>query len=176
MRHAPVGQGHASFVMPVEASINGGELMKSTVMFGIAVIFGSSFIAGAQTTRTETKVKGHDAKTVTYTGCVRPGSEATSYVLMNPIPISQTTKIGTSGVPETETTYALVPEATVALQPEVGHKVQVTGIIAKGDVKKETKTKTDGQHEVKTEETIKGDHSVRQFHVLSVRDLGESCS
>jgi hypothetical protein len=153
-----------------------GELMKSTAMFAIAVMFGSALIAGAQTTKTETKITGHDVQTVTYTGCVRPGTETTSYILANAIPISQTPRIGTPGVAETETTYALVPDSTVALQPELGHKVQVTGVMVKGDLKKETKTKTEGQHEVKTEETIKGDRSLRQFHVVSVKELGESCS
>jgi len=52
----------------------------------------------------------------------------------------------------------------------------VTGVVAKGDVKQETKTKTDGQREVKTEQTFKGDRKVQQFHVVSVKDLGEPCS
>jgi hypothetical protein len=151
--------------------------MKSTAMFAIAAMLGSALIAGAQTTKTETKVKGHDAKTMTYTGCVRPGGDTASYLLGDAVPISQTTQIGTSGTTETvTTTYALVPDRTVVLAPAVGHKVEVTGVMAKGDVKTETKTKTDGQHEVKTEQTLKGDRHVPQFHVMSVRDLNQPCS
>jgi len=150
--------------------------MRSTVSFAIAAMLASAMVAGAQTTRTETKIKGHDAQTVSYTGCVRSGAETTSYMLENAVPIGQTTQIATSGETETVTTYALIPDRAVQLQTAVGHKVQVTGVVAKGDVKQETKTKTDGQREVKTEQTFKGDRKVQQFHVVSVKDLGEPCS
>ena len=150
--------------------------MRSTISFAIAALFATAMVAGAQTTRTETKIKGHDAHMVTYTGCVQSGTETSSYMLQNAVPIGQTTTIGTSGNTQTVTTYALVPGQTVQLQQTVGHKVQVTGVVAKGDVKEETKTKTSGRPEVKSEQKIEGDRHVAQFHVVSVRDLNEPCS
>jgi hypothetical protein len=152
-----------------------GELMKSTAMFAIAAMLGAALIAGAQTTTTETKIKGHNAKMVTYTGCVKTGEENTGYILAEATPIVvQRTEIATSGV-ETETTYALVPDPNVSLDQDVGHKVQVTGMMA-SDLKKKTKTKTEGHHPEKTEEKIKGNASLPQFHVVSVKDLGQPCS
>jgi hypothetical protein len=149
--------------------------MKSTAMFAMAALFGAALIAGAQTTTTETKVKGHNAKMVTYTGCVKTGAENAGYVLADATPIVvQRTEIATSGV-ETETTYALVPDPSVSLDQNVGHQVQVTGMMA-SDLKKKTKTKTEGHHAEKTEEKIKGTASLPQFHVISVKDLGQTCS
>src|SRR5207249_5742297 len=111
-----------------------------------------------------------------YTGCVGSGVTSTSYVLQHPVAIGETTTIGTSGDVQTETEYALVPERTVQLQPVLGHKVRVTGVMARGDVRQETKTKTDGQREVKSEQKIEGDKHMAQFHVVSVQDLNEPCS
>src|SRR5437764_14073518 len=112
-----------------------GELMRTTLSFAIAAMFASVMVAGAQTTRTETKIKGKDAHTVSYTGCVGSGVTSTSYVLQHPVAIGETTTIGTSGDVQTETEYALVPERTVQLQPVLGHKVRVTGVMARSDVK-----------------------------------------
>jgi len=151
--------------------------MKTTISFAIAAMLASVMAVSAQTTRTETKIKGgKDAHTVTYTGCVGAGTTATSYILQHPVAVGETTTVGTGGELQTETTYALIPERTVQLQPTLGHKVRVTGVEARGDVKQETKVKTDGQKEVKTEQKIKGDNHVRQFHVVSVQDLNEPCS
>src|SRR5689334_13852789 len=147
-------------------------LMRSTISFAIAAMLATAMAAGAQTTRTETKIKGgKDAHTVTYMGCVGSGTTATSYILQHPVAIGETTTVGTSGELQTETTYALIPERTVQLQPTLGHKVRVTGVMARGDVKQETKVKTDGEREVKTEQKIKGDNHIAQFHVVSVQDL-----
>jgi len=150
--------------------------MRTTLSFAIAAMFATVMVAGAQTTRTETKIKGKDAHEVTYTGCVGAGTVATSYILQHPVAVGQTTTVGTAGELQTETTYALIPERTVQLQPTLGHKVRVTGVMATGDVKQETKVKTDGQREVKTEQKIEGDKHMQQFHVTSVQDLNEPCS
>jgi hypothetical protein len=151
--------------------------MRSTISFAVAALLATSMAAAAQTTKTETKIKGgHDAHMVTYTGCVRSGVATTGYMLENAVPVQQTTTVGTSGEAQTVTTWALVPDHAVQLAPEIGHKVQVTGVEAKGDVTIETKTKTNGQPEVKSEQKIDGDHHVPQFHVVSMRDLNEPCS
>ena len=148
----------------------------------LTLALASAFTLGlrAQEVKTETKIKGDDAKTVTYTGCVQPGSETKSYILAKAVPIRKTTvteeTTGTSGVVSTTTTtYALVPSESVELQSHVGHKVEVTGVMTTGDVKKETKTKTEAG-ETRTEEKIKGDGAMPQFRVLTVKQLAESCS
>src|SRR5580765_215089 len=82
--------------------------------------------ANAQTTKT--KIEAEHGKTVTYTGCVQNGSETRSYILQNVVPISTTRTTGTGGT-VTTTTYMLVPEERVELLPQVGHKVEVTGVL-----------------------------------------------
>ena len=159
--------------------------MKSHMRFAgmLTLALASAFTLGlrAQEIKTETKIKGDDAKTVTFTGCVQPGSEMKSYILAKAVPIRRTTvteePIGTSGVVSTttSTTYALVPAESVELQSHVGHKVEITGVMSSGDLKKETKTKTEAG-ETRTEEKIKGEGPLPQFHVLTVRELAESCS
>ena len=82
----------------------------------------------------------------------------------------------TSGV-TTTTTYALVPESKVVLEKEVGHKVEVSGVLApagKGDTKFKSRTKTGG-----TEEKTKGEVErgpLPQLKVLSIRQLAERCN
>jgi hypothetical protein len=150
-------------------------------MLTLAVACAFTLGLRAQETKTQTKIKGDDAKTVTFTGCIQPGSETKSYILAKAVPIRRTTvteePAGTSGVinSTTTTTYALVPSESVELQPHVGHKVEITGVMSSGgDVKKETKTKTEAG-ERRTEEKVKGE-GLPQFHVLTVRELAESCS
>jgi hypothetical protein len=134
----------------------------------LACAFGLGAQAQETTTKTETKVKADDAKTVTFSGCVKPGSDAKAYILEKAVPIRRTTTeevTGTSGVvtTTTSTTYALVPGESVELTGDVGHKVEVTGImVPAGDMTKETKT---------TRET-----AFPQFRVLSVKHLPETCS
>src|SRR5260221_8559097 len=93
-----------------------------------------------RTTTTKTEVKG-DAKTITYSGCVRTGTEAQSFILDKIVPVGQTTEVGTSGSVTTTTTYLLVPGEKIAFQQYVGHKVEVTGMMMPaGDSKTETRT------------------------------------
>src|SRR5215831_15944412 len=91
----------------------------------VALVLGFAFTSSAigQDVKTETKVKGDDGQTVTYTGCVGAGTETTT---------------DASGVSSssTTTTYALVPSDTVQVTEYVGHKVQVTGLLVpKGEMK-----------------------------------------
>src|SRR5260221_7993387 len=76
---------------------------------------------------TTTKISGDSVKTVTYTGCLQPGTVSSSFILDKVVPIGQTTKTevtGTSGeiMKTTVTTYSLVPGEQVQLQTMVGHK------------------------------------------------------
>ncbi len=131
----------------------------------------------AQTSESKTKVKAEDGKTVTYTGCVQTGTETRSFILNNVIPISKTETTGTSGTVSTTTTYALVPEGKVDLQEQVGHKVEVTGVLipaGKGETKYKTETKAKGAKEETKGEVERG--AVPQLKVVSVRPLAERCS
>ena len=110
------------------------------------VTFAGAAVAQDSTIKTKTKVEGDDAQTVTYTGCVRTGTQTQSYVLNNVVPVSTSTEVSANaaGMPTetTSTTYALVPGDTVQITEYVGHKVEVTGmLVPKGEMKTETKTK-----------------------------------
>jgi hypothetical protein len=76
----------------------------TTLAFACAV--GLAAQAQETTTRTETK-KVDDAKMVTFSGCVKPGTEAKAFILEKAVPISRTTTqeaTGTSGVVTTTST------------------------------------------------------------------------
>ena len=118
---------------------------------------------------------------VTFSGCVKSGTEAKAYILEKAVPIRRTTTeeaTGTSGVvTTTSTTYALVPGESVELTGDVGHKVEVTGIMVPGgDVTKETKTTQETPAGTRTEETVKREGALPQFRVISVKHLPETCS
>jgi hypothetical protein len=68
---------------------------------------------------------------VTYTGCVKPGTSADSWILEN----AEATKagaasssVGTSGT--SKTTLNLSPAASVDLKTHANHKVEVTGTVS----------------------------------------------
>ena len=134
--------------------------------------------AQEQETRTKTEIKGPQGQMVTYTGCVQGGTEARTFVLDKVVPVSRTTEeVGTSGtVVKTETRYMLVPDEKVELVQHVGHKVEVTGmLIPAGDTKKETKIEREHGEDTKITEKTKGESDLPRFHVISVKQLAESC-
>jgi Flp pilus assembly protein TadG len=152
----------------------------SRILAAGAIVLGCTFASSAigQDIKTKTKVKGDDAQTVTYTGCVASGPETRSFVLNKVVPVGQTTATTTdaSGVSSTTTTttYALVPSDTVQITEYVGHKVQVTGmLVPKGEMRSRTETKVGGDT-VKKEET-KTESDMPQFRVISIRNLEETC-
>ena len=77
-------------------------LMTTALLLGCASM--SAPALRAQSNETKTKVKTEHAETVTYTGCVKNGTEARTFILQS---------VGAS-------TYVLVPER-VELQEQVGH-------------------------------------------------------
>jgi len=171
-----------------DAETQGREVMRRnsfTLALALASVCGLGLAAQESTTTTKTTVKGDEAKTVTYSGCLQSGVEAKSYVLAKVVPIQSSTRTeatGTSGTvtQTTTTTYALVPaEQQVEFQPLVGHKVEVTGMmIPAGDSKTETTTKTEVEHgpDQKTKETTKTENAMPQFRVTSIKQLAESCN
>ena len=144
----------------------------------LGVTFAGAAVAQDSTIKTKTKVEGDDAQTVTYTGCVRTGTQTQSYVLNNVVPVSKSTEVSANaaGMPTetTTTTYALVPGDTVQITEYVGHKVEVTGmLVPKGEMKTETETKV-GDDTTKHEK-IETESDAPQFRVISIRNLAERC-
>ena len=154
----------------------------TTLTAALGFAFAIGVHAQETTVQSKTKAKGDEAKTVTYTGCVQTGTETRSYILDKVVPVSRTTTteaVGTSGTSTTTTTtYALVPGEKVEFQQHVGHKVEVTGLLLPGgDVKSETKTKTEREDAPDTtmKEKTKGKGVLPQLRVISVKQLAESC-
>lgn len=131
----------------------------------------------AQSDKVKTTVKTDDAKVVTYTGCVQSGTQAKTYMLDHVAPVSRSTTVSSDGSSTTTTTYALVSDSNVQLEPQIGHKVEVQGVLiaaGHGDASITTKTEVNGK-ETKTKTEI-DKTSVPQLRVISVKALGESCS
>jgi hypothetical protein len=153
--------------------------MRRAIVMSIAVLscsVGFNVATTAQTSESKTKVKAEHGNAVTYTGCVQPGTETRTYILQGVVPIAKTETIGTSGA-ATTTTYMLVPEGKVELQEQVGHKVEVSGVLipaGKGDAKIKTKTKTKGSEEETKAEVERG--AMPQLKVISVKPVPGSCS
>ena len=135
----------------------------------------------AQETKTTTKVEteGGEAKTVTYSGCVQSGADTKSFVLAKAMPVAKTTtEVGTSGTTSTTTTYSLIAAETIQLQPQVGHQVEITGVMMPaGDSKIQTETKVEreGAPDSKSTETVKSDNAMPQFRVVSVKEIAATC-
>lgn len=133
--------------------------------------------AQAQSQETKTKTKTEHASVVTYTGCIATSGQAKSYILQNVLPVERTTTLRADGSTSTTTTYALVPEATVQLEPQVGHKVEVEGILVAsghGDAEVKTKTEVNGKDQKTKTEIERGPYP--QLRVTSMKPLGESCA
>src|SRR5262245_41562802 len=132
----------------------------SRVIAAAAIVLGFTFTTSAigQDVKTKTKIKGDDAQTVMYTGCVQSEPQTRTFVLNKVVPVGQRTETTAdpSGVSSTTTTtYALIPGETVQITEYVGHKVEVTGILVpKGEMSSKTKTRVGEdtkKEEVKTE-------------------------
>jgi hypothetical protein len=152
------------------------RISTMVLALGCAALFAPQ--ARAQSSETKTTVKTEHAQSVKYTGCVASDPQTRTYILQNVQPVRRTETISSDGTTISTTTYALVPETRVELEPQVGHKVEVTAVrvaAGHGDAKITTRTKTDGGKEVKeTKEFERG--TLPQMRVLSVRPLGETCS
>ena len=84
--------------------------MRRVIAAG-AIVLGFAFTSSAigQDVKTKTKIKGDDAQTVTYTGCVADGPQTRTFVLNKVMPVGQTTETTTdaSGASSTTTTTTL---------------------------------------------------------------------
>jgi hypothetical protein len=139
--------------------------------------------------KSTTTVKANDAKTVVYSGCVRPRTEARGFVLESAIPLKQTTtetsRSGSGSTTTTTTTtttsYVLVPDEKLDLAMNVGRKVEVTAVeIPRGDDRTtiETKTKTEVKGEPTRETQVKEKVPQKdwpQLRIVSIKRLEERC-
>jgi hypothetical protein len=155
-------------------------MSRSIAVLALVVGFSCTTAAFGQdsSVKTKTKIKGDDAQTVTYTGCVGNGAETRTFVLNKVVPVGQTTETSanSAGVASTTTTttYALVPSDTVQITEYVGHKVEVTGmLVPEGEMEARTETKVGGDTTKKEE--VKSESDMPQFRVISIRNLAERC-
>lgn len=156
-------------------------MRKTVTSLGMALAFAVALHAQDTKTTTTVKSEGGDAKTVTYSGCVQSGADPRSFLLAKAMPVAQstTTEVGTSGTTRsTTTTYMLVPGEKIELQPQIGHQVEITGVmVPAGDSKVETKTQTEreGAPDSTTRETVKSDNAMPQFRVTSIKEVAATC-
>jgi hypothetical protein len=147
----------------------------------IAVVLGIAASAGAQdsTTRSKTKVSADDARTITLTGCLEPGTR-NSFRLRGSGAVSgddvttkskvekkvddngnktrtkSRTDIEHDGDATTVATYLLTPQAGVDLASHVGRRVHIIGVVvdpdeddAEVEIKDDTKIERDGAPDVR---------------------------
>ncbi len=141
------------------------------------VTLGCAGLVYAQSDKVKTSVKADDgARVVTYSGCVQ-STPSRSYVLDHVAPVSKQTTVNSDGTATTTTTFALVPDASVQLEPQVGHRVEVQGVVipaGHGDVDIKSRTKVNG-HEEKSKTEVDKEHYT-QMRVMSMKATGEPCS
>ena len=155
------------------------RLFTTTALaLGCAALLVPTTFAQSHETETKTKVKTDHATVVTYTGCIASsGAQTRTYVLNNVVPAERTTTRSADGTTSTTTTYALVPEASVQLEPQIGHKVEVQGVLVEaghGDATVKSKTEVNGKDTKQKTEIERGPY--QQLRVMSVKPLGESCA
>jgi hypothetical protein len=101
--------------------------------------------------RQDSKDATKDAKTVTVTGCLKPGEGADAYILSDlkwAAPSAGSTAVGTSGTTAapaaiaSATTLAVKAKGDAKLSEHVGHQVEVTGNISEKE-KSSTASPTD---------------------------------
>jgi len=131
------------------------------------------------TTKTETKSSGGAVQTVTYTGCVQTGTQTSTYVLDKVVPVTRTTTVeGPAGSSTTtSTSYVLVPGEKVQLKENVGHKVEVTGmLVPAGKVETETRTRTDREgKDDKSRTRTESRAASPEFRVTSIKTIADKC-
>jgi hypothetical protein len=105
--------------------------------------------------RSKTKIKADDAKTVTMTGCLISADNG-MFTLTNarpPIDVETTLDLPPVGTTATITTYELMPRNGVSLNPHVGHMVEITALA----LPPATKSDHDSKVKVKSKSKVKVD-------------------
>ena len=154
-------------------------MKRNFIAIALAVGCASAAVL-AQEVKTKTETKGDSGGVVSYTGCMRSGTQAQSYILGNVTPVSSTTSSTTSASSTTittTTTYILDPVASIQFAPHVGHKVEVTGMMVGGDSKTETSTKIERENapDTKIKEKTETEGGMPHFRVTSIKQLADAC-
>jgi hypothetical protein len=129
----------------------------------------------SQTAQPATSMQDQAAKAehaqATFTGCLKAGTEAKSYILDQAAPAKTGEAVGTTGELANATKFDLVASDQVNLQENVGHKVEVTGTLS--PAKPDTKAMAPGPEAAgaKMEKS-----ATPQLHVSSIKQLPDSCS
>ena len=140
--------------------------------------------------KSKTKIKADDAKTVMMTGCLSAGSNG-MFTLTNaraPIDVETTLELPPVGTTATITTYELMPREGVSLNPHVGHMVEITALAlppatksdhdSKVKVKSKSKVKVEDQPETRVESRTTADlprGATTRLVVASVKHLAPTC-
>ena len=140
--------------------------------------------------RSKTKIKADDAKTVMMTGCLSAGSNG-MFTLTNARPqidIETTLDLPPVGTTATVTSYELMPRDGVSLSQHVGHTVEITALElppatgsdhdSKIRVKSKNKVKVDHGPDAHVESETKADlprGATSRLVVASVKHLSPTC-
>ena len=157
----------------------------------VALCAASAAVHAQDTTiKSETRIKADDAKVLTVSGCL--GGGPTNFTLSNVVAAAapgdkkdDRKAVGTSGLLDS---YALMPQAGVALAPHVGHRVELTGVVvppatktdddAKIEVKERTQVQREDAPDSKTETTTKARIArgpEAQFAVTTLKMVSPVC-
>jgi hypothetical protein len=164
--------------------------MKRTIA-AFTIALASAAVLVAQDAKIETTVKiDGDAKPVMFTGCLQAGTVSDTFVLESAVPVKQETTaqadVNAAGQPHvtqtTTTTYALVPSGTVEFQQNIGHKVEVTGILVEAgedaEIKSESNVEVEGQPDRRVESVkeIEAPDDRPRLQVVSIKHLDDRCT
>jgi hypothetical protein len=112
------------------------------------------------------EMPGAAANKLTYTGCLKPGTAAGTWILENAEAASKAgaapSSVGTSGA--AKMTFNLDPAATVNLTPHANHKVEVVGMLSA------TKPAAEA-----APSSAAGAHARQQFSVESLKMVSATC-
>jgi len=136
--------------------------MKLIVALSMAALAAAPLAAQESETKTKTKIEVHNGEKITATGCVKEGPDG---LILTDV----------SG--DVTHSYLLVGKSD-DLAKQVGHRVEITGKAADrkdGKVVAETRSKTDGQKEQKTQVKSEGDLAVPVIGVQSVKRVSGAC-
>ncbi len=103
----------------------------------------------------------NDTKTMSYTGCIRAGTETQAFVIDRITPMAQTIGGGADGtITLTAAGYTLVLDEKVELPQHVGRKVEIIGTLVPPGESGSAATHVNAQ---------------QQLRVSAIKELSESC-
>ena len=123
----------------------------------------------------QTPSEGKDSMTLT--GCLKAGSEPDTFILTNVsgggTAAAQTTTPGE--LARTDTSYKLTADSNIKLSDHVGHKVEVTGTLAKGMISSSSSsTSSSTSSSASASSGHMGGHMAK-LKVSSIKHVSPSC-